>query len=79
VFNRLPTFLSASSHGVGYMIFSLAGFALLYSTFIAAELFLMFKYARLGPDHGAHGAQGPHLTVAHDRKDAFSIVSSLSS
>ncbi|MCH4022500.1 MAG: cytochrome ubiquinol oxidase subunit I [Acetobacter sp.] len=55
VFNYLPTFLSASTHTVSYMIFSLAGFALLYTIFIAAELYLMFKFARLGPDyHGAH-------------------------
>jgi cytochrome d ubiquinol oxidase subunit I len=49
VFGWLPTFQAASSHPVGYMIFSLIGFALLYSTFIAAELYLMFKFARLGP------------------------------
>ncbi|MFT8676087.1 MAG: cytochrome ubiquinol oxidase subunit I [Acetobacter sp.] len=79
VFNRLPTFLSASSHGVGYMVFSLAGFALLYSAFIAAELFLMFKYARLGPDHGAHGEHGSPAHVVPERKDAFSVASSLSS
>lgn len=52
VYGWLPTFQSASSHAVGYMIFSLVGFALLYSVFIAADLYLMFKYARLGPgDH----------------------------
>lgn len=49
VYGWLPTFLSASTHSVGYMIFSLIGFALLYSAFIAAELYLMFKFARLGP------------------------------
>jgi len=49
VFGWLPTFQSASSHDVGYMVFSLVGFALLYSLFIAAELYLMFKFARLGP------------------------------
>ena len=49
VYDWLPTFISASTHGVGYMLFSLIGFALLYSLFIAAELYLMFKYARLGP------------------------------
>ncbi|MDD2877011.1 MAG: cytochrome ubiquinol oxidase subunit I [Acidiphilium sp.] len=54
VFGWLPTFISASSHSVGYMVFSLVGFALLYSAFIAAELYLLFKYARLGP--GYHGA-----------------------
>jgi cytochrome d ubiquinol oxidase subunit I len=54
VFGWLPTFQSASSHNVGYMIFSLIGFALLYSLFIAAELYLMFKYARLGPQSHDH-------------------------
>ena len=53
VYGWLPTWQAASSHSVGYMIFSLIGFALLYSAFIAAELYLMFKYARLGPHvHG---------------------------
>lgn len=56
VFNKLPTFLSASGHSTGYMVFSLAGFALLYSVFIAAELYLMFRFARLGPEE--HGT--PH-------------------
>jgi cytochrome d ubiquinol oxidase subunit I len=51
VYGWLPTFQSASSHDIGYMIFSLIGFALLYSLFIAAELYLMFKFARLGPEH----------------------------
>ena len=61
VFGILPTFQSASSHTVGYMIFSLLGFALLYSTFIAAELFLMFKFARLGPTphHAPRPKQAP--------------------
>ncbi len=60
VFGWLPTFVSASSHTVGYMTFSLIGFALLYSSFIGAELYLMFKYARLGPteDHGHGEAAG---------------------
>jgi cytochrome d ubiquinol oxidase subunit I len=57
VFGWLPTFQAASSHPVGYMIFSLIGFALLYSSFIAAELYLMMKFARLGPQHHeAHAA-----------------------
>ena len=79
VFNRLPTFLSASSHGVGYMVFSLAGFTLLYSIFIAAELFLMFKYTRLGPDHDVHETHDTHPCIAPDGKNAFSAASSLSS
>ena len=56
VYGWLPTFQAASSHNVGYMIFSLVGFALLYSLFIAAELYLMFKFARLGPESHDHAA-----------------------
>ena len=51
VYGWLPTFVAVSTHGVGYMIFSVVGFVLLYSLFIAAELYLMFKYARLGPGY----------------------------
>ncbi len=54
VYGWLPTFQAASSHPLGYMIFSLIGFALLYSSFIAAELYLMFKFARLGPQPHHH-------------------------
>jgi cytochrome d ubiquinol oxidase subunit I len=61
VYGWLPTFQSASSHGVGYMIFSLVGFVLLYSVFIAAELYLMFKFARLGP--GVHAAPVKPVTA----------------
>jgi len=57
VFGWLPTGMSASDHVLGYMIFSLAGFALLYSTFIAIELYLMFRAARLGPS-GGEGSAG---------------------
>lgn len=55
VFNRLPTFLSSSSHTVGYMTFSLIGFIILYSVLISAEFYLMFRYARRGPEtHEPH-------------------------
>ncbi|AEK58929.1 cytochrome ubiquinol oxidase subunit I [Acidithiobacillus caldus] len=59
VYGWLPTFVSASSHSVGYMIFSLIGFTLLYSSFIAVELYLMFKYARLGPQEHHHHQPEP--------------------
>lgn len=55
VYRILPTFLSASAHSVGYMVFSLSGFVLFYSTFIVIEMFLMVKYIRLGPDTPAPG------------------------
>jgi cytochrome bd ubiquinol oxidase subunit I len=53
VYGMLPTWEAASSHSVGYMIFSLGGFVLLYSAFIAVEMALMFKFARQGPDENA--------------------------
>jgi len=54
VFGLLPTWMSASSHSVAYMTFSLIGFVLLYSIFIAIEMFLMVRAIRQGPDkhHG---------------------------
>lgn len=45
----LPTFLGVSSVSAGQVMFSLGGFIILYSLLLAVELYLMFKYARLGP------------------------------
>jgi len=50
VFGLLPTWMSASSHTVGYMVFSLIGFVLLYTIFIIVEMYLMVKAIRKGPD-----------------------------
>ncbi len=53
VFGLLPTWMSASSHSVGYMVFSLVGFVVLYSVFIGVEMYLMVKFIRQGPsEHG---------------------------
>ena len=49
VYGVLPTWLSASTHSVGYMIFSLAGFVTLYSIFIVIEVFLMRRAIIQGP------------------------------
>ena len=49
VYGMLPTWNAASSHSLTYMIFSLAGFVLLYSLFIGVEMYLMFRLARKGP------------------------------
>ncbi len=62
VFGVLPTWMSVSSHSVGYMAFSLAGFVLLYSIFIAVEMYLMVRSIRQGPgttDDGADPAPRP--------------------
>ena len=56
VYGVLPTWMSASTQSVGYMVFSLAGFVLIYSAFIAVEAYLMIKFIRKGPDAAAVAA-----------------------
>ena len=46
----LPTFLGVSSAGASNVMFSLAGFVLFYSALLVADLYLLTKYIRLGPD-----------------------------
>ena len=45
----LPTHLSASSISAGEVWASLAGFVVFYTVLLIVEMYLMFKYARLGP------------------------------
>lgn len=45
----LPTHLSTSSLSTGDLYFSLMGFIGFYTFLLVIELYLMFKYARLGP------------------------------
>lgn len=45
----LPTYLSASTRTVTDLYLSIAGFVLFYSIFAIVELWLMVKYAKLGP------------------------------
>jgi cytochrome d ubiquinol oxidase subunit I len=45
----LPTNMATSTLGTGDLIFSLMGFIGFYTFLLVIELFLMFKYARLGP------------------------------
>lgn len=45
----LPTFLATSALTVSDLIFSIAGYLIFYSVLLAIELYLMFKFARLGP------------------------------
>ena len=49
IFGILPTHQSVSSLSAGQIIFSLGGFVLIYTILLVIELWLMFKYARLGP------------------------------
>ncbi|ELO82169.1 cytochrome d terminal oxidase subunit 1, partial [Salmonella enterica subsp. enterica serovar Enteritidis str. 6.0562-1] len=45
----LPTAVANSSLTVGDLLFSMLLICGLYTLFLVAELFLMFKFARLGP------------------------------
>jgi cytochrome d ubiquinol oxidase subunit I len=45
----LPTFISVSPLTTEDLIGSLAGFALLYTILLIAEVYLMVKFKRLGP------------------------------
>ncbi|MGL5468804.1 MAG: cytochrome ubiquinol oxidase subunit I, partial [Shewanella sp.] len=45
----LPTFMSASSLTTGDLWFSIISITLFYSVLLIIEMFLMFKFARLGP------------------------------
>jgi len=45
----LPTSLAASSLPAGNVLLSLGGFALFYTALLVADLYLLIKYARLGP------------------------------
>jgi len=49
IYGVLPTHLSASSLSRGDLIFSLSGFIFIYTVLFIIELWLMLKYAKLGP------------------------------
>jgi cytochrome d ubiquinol oxidase subunit I len=49
IYGVLPTHLSVSTLSVGSLYGSLAGFVGFYTLLLIVEIFLMFKYARLGP------------------------------
>lgn len=55
----LPTWLSVSSLTVGDLIFSLTGFVLLYTVLLVVEMYLMVKFARLGPEESSAEAPAP--------------------
>jgi cytochrome d ubiquinol oxidase subunit I len=45
----LPTYMGVSSVTTGQVLTSISGFVIFYSLLFVAEMYLMFKYARLGP------------------------------
>jgi cytochrome d ubiquinol oxidase subunit I len=61
----LPTFLSTSNIEAGKIYFSLAGFIFFYTFLLIVELYLMFKYARLGPSSLGTGSYHHEIAGAH--------------
>jgi cytochrome d ubiquinol oxidase subunit I len=60
----LPTALGVSSTAPGNVLFSLLGFALFYSALLVADLYLLVKYVRLGPDEIAPKSPAQILAAA---------------
>jgi len=58
----LPTFLATSSLTSGDLLFSLTGFLLFYTGLLIAEIYLMVKFARMGPSSLGTGRY--HLETA---------------
>jgi cytochrome bd ubiquinol oxidase subunit I len=64
IFGVLPTHLSVSSLSVGNLYGSLAGFIGFYTLLLIVELYLMFKFARLGPSSLGTGRYHHELAAA---------------
>jgi cytochrome bd ubiquinol oxidase subunit I len=56
----LPTALGVSSTAAGNVLFSLLGFVVFYSSLAVADVYLMVKYIRLGPDQTLGHKVGEH-------------------
>lgn len=68
----LPTYISVSALEAQDLLISLAGFVLFYTGLLIVELYLMFKYARMGPSslgtgqyfHEGQGGAAPQWVPA---------------
>ena len=65
----LPTHLSVSSRSVEDLWMSISGFVVLYTGLLIAELFLMFRFARLGPSSLHTGRY--HYEQAENDRDGY--------
>jgi cytochrome d ubiquinol oxidase subunit I len=59
----LPTYLGTSTLGTGDLVFSLAGFVGFYTLLLTADLYLLIKYARLGPSRSHTGEPPAPVSV----------------
>ena len=64
----IPTFYGTSSLHAADLITSLSGFVLFYAILFSVEIYLMFKFARLGPS--ALGEKRYHYEVLSSKKGA---------
>jgi cytochrome d ubiquinol oxidase subunit I len=65
IYGILPTHLSTSTLSVGSLYGSLAGFLCFYTGLLVVEMYLMFKYARLGPASLGTGRYGDVVATAN--------------
>lgn len=63
----LPTALATSSLDKGDLLFSLSGFVFFYTLLFIAEIYLMLKYARLGPS-SLHTGRYHHETQTQEAR-----------
>jgi cytochrome d ubiquinol oxidase subunit I len=63
----LPTFLAVSHVGAGHVLFTLVGFVVLYSALAVADVYLMVRYVRMGPDAALRRGGSHHGAPAPDR------------
>jgi cytochrome bd ubiquinol oxidase subunit I len=60
----LPTSLGVSGTAAGNVVFSLLGFVVFYSTLLVADIYLLIKYIKLGPDETLGHKVEPNLDAA---------------
>jgi len=65
IYGVLPTHLSVSTLSVSSVIGSLVGFVAFYTLLLVAELYLMIKYARLGPSSLGTGRYADEAAGVH--------------
>ncbi len=68
IYGVLPTHMSVSNLSVNSLYGSLAGFIVFYTVLLIVEMFLMIKFARMGPGSlstGRYDNEPAHTTPAH--------------
>jgi cytochrome d ubiquinol oxidase subunit I len=68
IYGVLPTHMSVSTLSVNSLYGSLAGFIVFYTVLLIVEMFLMIKFARMGPGSlatGRYDNEAVHTTPAH--------------